>query len=108
MVNTTGQVTKVKFRYMEPFANHFSFCHVVDVHNHLWHGDEAISLEDTLGTHYWPIIIFAFLLVLLEVNMFLAFCLFVGKNYENMPLLMFQYQLAEALIHNEYLNPQAR
>ena len=44
-----GEMKRVNFDYMVPFANHFDFGHAVDDHNNLHH--QLPSLEEMLVTH---------------------------------------------------------
>jgi hypothetical protein len=65
------------FKYMEPFENHYLYRHAVDDHNNLRHSD--ISLEETWVTHRWENIVFAFVLAITEVNVYLAMRFFVWQ-----------------------------
>lgn len=95
---------RVTFKYTEVFSNHFQFRHAVDDHNNLRQGE--ISLEQTWGTHRWPLRIFAFILAVVEVNCYLAFRYFVWtKEAEKYDFIPFRKRLAKALIHNEYIVP---
>jgi hypothetical protein len=47
--NAEGQNVMKKFKYMEPFANHFLYKHCVDDHNNLCHSGK--SIEQTWCTH---------------------------------------------------------
>lgn len=65
----------IKFRYKEPFFNHFQFRDTVDNHNALRHSygiDSTIGIEHTFKTHRWEIRVFCFILALIEVNVYLA------------------------------------
>jgi hypothetical protein len=92
-------VTK-KFKYTEPFANHFLYRHCVDDHNNLGH--TVISIEETCQIHCWFNHVFAFLLAISEVNTFLAFRSFVWDEEDKMELLHFRRLLALALMNNEW------
>lgn len=96
-----GTETKT-FRYTEPYSNHYKFRHAVDDHNNHRHSD--ISLEETWVTHHWENRVFAFLLAITEVNLFLLYRYFIWKEGDNVPLLQFRRQLAKALINNDDLS----
>jgi hypothetical protein len=98
--NAEGQNVTKKFKYTEPFANHFLYRHCVDDHNNLRHS--GISIEQTWRTHRWVNRVFAFLLAISEVNAFLAFRFFIWDSVDKMELLQFRRQLALALINNEW------
>ena len=89
-----------RFKYMEPFANHFLYRHCVDNHNNLRHS--GVSIKETWHTHCWANCVFAFLLLILEVNTFLAFRSFIWDKADKKELLHFRRQLALALINNEW------
>ena len=59
------------FKYTEPFNNHYLYRHAVDDHNNLRHA--GISIEETWLTHRWENRVFAFILLITEVNIFLAY-----------------------------------
>jgi hypothetical protein len=98
--NAAGQNVTKKFKYTEPFANHFLYRHCVDDHNNLRHA--GVSIEETWRTHRWVNRVFAFLLAISEVNTFLAFRSFVWDEEDKMELLHFRRLLALALINNEW------
>lgn len=98
-----GETKTTKFKYKEPFANHYDYRHCVDDHNHIRHGDEGISIEDTWKTTRWEIRVFTFLLAISEVNVYLAFKYFMWKGTTKMTMLQFRRQLAFSLIYNDYL-----
>lgn len=58
------------FKYMEPFANHFDYRHLVDDHNLLRH--MVPSIEETWTTDRWANRVFAYLLATSEINSYLA------------------------------------
>ena len=60
---------KYEFKYLKPYSDHYKYRHMVDDHNNLRHS--ATSFEDTWATHRWPNRVFAFLLAVTEVNIFL-------------------------------------
>ena len=60
---------KNEFKYLKPYSDHYKYRHMVDDHNNLRHS--APSFEDTWATHRWPNRVFAFLLAVTEVNIFL-------------------------------------
>jgi hypothetical protein len=98
--NEAGQNVTTRFKYMEPFANHFLYRHCVDDHNNLRHA--GVSIEETWRTHRWANRVFAFLLAISEVNAFLAFRSFIWDKSGKKELLHFRRQLALALINNEW------
>ena len=59
-----------RFQYMEPFANHFDYRHLVDDHNLLRH--MVPSIEETWTTDRWANRVFAYLLATSEINSYLA------------------------------------
>ena len=94
---------KHQFRYAKPFSDHFKYRHLVDDHNNLRHSSP--SFEDTWVTHRWPNRVFAFLLAVTEVNLYLWLRFKVwSKSNEQAPTLhQFRKQLAFALINNKYI-----
>ena len=66
-----GAAVDITFKYAEPFANHYLFCHYINSRNNLRH--QTPSLEETWKTHCWPYRVFAFLLAVSEVNCYHAF-----------------------------------
>lgn len=106
-----GHMVSKMFKYTEPFANHCLYCHAVDNHNNLCHSVPAI--EETWVTHRWANRVFAFLLVVSEVNVFLFYHFFVRKRCNMKPptLHNFRRKLALALMENSFLagdNPDER
>ena len=93
--------TIATFKYMEPFYNHYKFRHAVDDHNNLRHS--PISLEETWITRRWENRVFAFLLAITEVNMFLVHRYWIWEPNQQQTFLQFCRQLARALIHNEFM-----
>ncbi|KAG7361811.1 transposase IS4 [Nitzschia inconspicua] len=102
--NVDGEVRK--FQYTEPFENHYLYRHAVDDHKNLRHSD--ISLEETWVTHQWENRVFAFILAITEVNVYLAMRFFVWRCGDKPPMtfLEFRRQLAKALIYNEHMTHQ--
>jgi Transposase IS4 len=97
----------LQFKYKEPFANHYLARHAVDDHNNLRQG--KISIEETWRTHRWEFRVFAFILGIIEVNVYNAFRYFVwnkqNKSASPNDFISFRKQLAKAMIYNEYLVP---
>ena len=58
-VGLDGSNKTSRFKYCEPFANHYIYRHSVDDHNNNRHG--VPSIEGTWVTHRWVNIVFAFL-----------------------------------------------
>jgi hypothetical protein len=104
--NAAGENVTKKFKYTEPFANHFLYRHCVDDHNNLRHS--GVSIEETWRTHRWANRVFAFILAISEVNCFLAFRCFIWEKKDKMELLHFRKQLALALIFNEWQGEQTQ
>jgi hypothetical protein len=100
-VLTNGKHECKKFKYTEPFSNHYKYRHAVDDHNNLRHS--VPSIEGTWLTHRWPLRVLAFVLSVSEVNTYLALKYFLWKGNEIMTLHQFRRRLALALIHNEYI-----
>ena len=63
-----------RYRFLAPYDWHYKFCHVVDDHNNLRHA--ILSIEHTITTMHWEICVFSFLLVVSEVNAYLAYWFF--------------------------------
>jgi len=91
----------VTFRYPKPIDWHFRYRHAVDDHNNLRHA--VPSIEGTWLTNRWPIRVFAFLLAITEVNMFLALRFFVWTKEERMELVTFRRKFSGHLINNPWL-----
>lgn len=95
---------KHSFKYTTNFSYHFKYRHMVDDHNNLRHSNP--SFEDTWVTKNWPCRVFAFLLAITEVNVYLYLR---WKNWRllddsDFPTLhQFRKQLAFALIDNHFL-----
>ena len=99
--------TKVSFRYPELVYNHYTFRHAVDDHNN--RRQAPISIERTWSTNWWPNRVFAFLLGVTEVNVYLAMVNIF--KLEKIEQLEFRKLLTFHLIHNSYDNkdiPQQR
>jgi len=94
----------VRFKYAEPFANHFLYRHEVDDHNNLRHA--VPSIEGSWITRRWANRVFAFLLAVNEVNVYLAFKYFVWSAEDCPKLLTFRKNLAWAFIYNDYLDAE--
>ena len=93
-----------KFKYKLPLDCHFRYRHAVDDHNNLRHS--LPSIEDTWVIYLWECQVFAFILAISDVNIFLILRYFVyhGLRWEGMPTLMdFCRKLAWQLINNIYI-----
>ncbi len=86
------------FTYTRPFHWHFCYGHIVDDHNNLRHS--LPSIEDTWRTDRWPARVFAFLLSVSEVNIYLVMRRFVWDDSTTPTYLNFQRMLAWELINN--------
>ena len=92
------------FKYTKNFSFHFRYRHMVDDHNNLRHSTP--SFEDTWKTNRWENRVFAFLLAITEVNIYLYLRWKIWRNVdeENVPTLhQFRKRLAFALIDNQYI-----
>ena len=100
---------RISSKYTKPFDWHFRYRHCVDDHNNLRHS--LPSIEDTWVTQRWENRVFAFLLAISEVNLYLTlkhFC--YTNNYSaNFPkYIPFRRKFAWMLIDNEYLPEHER
>jgi Transposase IS4 len=75
-IMTQGTTENKEFQYPEGIANHYKYRGLVDSHNTKRHA--PISLETTWATKAWTNRVFAFLLAVTEVNVYLA-----SKYYNN-------------------------
>ena len=91
---------KVSFKYPELIFNHYTFRHAVDDHNN--RRQAPISIKRSWSTNWWPNRVFAFILGVTEVNVYLA--LVNIFNCESIEQLEFRKLLAYHLIHNPYGN----
>ena len=91
-------------KYLEVVHNHFQYHHAVDDHNVTWHS--PISIEVVWATKWWPNRVFCFLLLITEVNCFLAESYFTGRNSDSM--LDFWKCLSFKLIQNAYMREEDR
>ncbi len=102
-----GVVESRSFRYPCPIDWHYKFRHAIDVHNNLCHS--LLLIKDTWRTTCWEIRVFAFIIVISEVNAFLAvrfFC-FANGTFPGMPTLCkFRLKLAWQLIQNRWLQEE--
>jgi hypothetical protein len=96
--------TVVHFQYTKPIDLHFCYRHAVDDHNNLRHVQPNIEIEGTWLTTCWPIRVFAFLLAIAEVNMFLALCFFVWSKEDRMELVNFRRKFSGLMIMNPWLH----
>ena len=62
------------FQFPLPYDWHYKYRHAVDDHNNLRHS--LPSVEHTITTTRWEMRVFSFVLAVLEVNAFLAYCFF--------------------------------
>lgn len=93
-----GVPQRLTFNYPEVINNHYKYRHLVDDHNSKRH--QPISLEVTWATSRWECRVFAFLLAVTEVNIFLADNFFFNGAHSCM--LGFRKLFAYALIFNKY------
>lgn len=92
---------RVQFHYTKPFDWHFRYRHAVDDHNNKRH--TLPSIEDTWKTLTWEIRVFAFILAITEVNVYLAKVFFVWSNEERDTYLQFRRKFSFQLINNPYM-----
>ena len=85
-----------RFQYMEPFANHFDYRHLVDDHNLLRH--MVPSIKETWTTDRWANRVFAYLLATSEINSYLAMKHWLWKD-EKETVHYHRKQLALELIN---------
>lgn len=98
---------EVRFRHCGVFVNHCVFRHAVDDHNRLRHAD--LSLECTWKISHWENRVFAFMLAISEVNVFLAMRCFIWKREEQCTnILTLRQMLSGALVFNECLLKRKR
>jgi hypothetical protein len=95
--NSAGETVTQRFKYREPFFNHFKFCHGIDDHNAKRHS--PISIEETWATKWWPNRVFSFLLAVTEVNSKLAHEYFSEDPKQKTSMLDFRQKLAEEMIN---------
>ena len=75
-------VTKSKrFKYTEPFHNHYAYRNCVDNHNNRRQG--TISVEDSFGSRNWSFRVFTFFISLTEINATLAHWYFTLQQKED-------------------------
>lgn len=101
-----GENVTKKFKYTEPFANHFLIRHAIDDHNNLRH--QLPSIEVTWVTHRWAVRVFSFILAISEVNTYLAMKYFIWDTDKICQLHNFRQELAFKLINNEWLNGETK
>lgn len=90
------------FKYPEIVHNHCQYCNAYDNHNAGCM--DLIALEKTWKTIHWPNRVFAFLLVVSEIN-----CWFIlNKILSNKYLLqqIFWHLFAQELINNHYVDEE--
>ena len=92
------------FKYPEVVHNHFQYCHAVHDHNAKRHS--PISMEAVWATKWWPNRVFCFLLLITEVNCFLAESYYTGQKSDSM--LDFWKHLSFELIENAYMRGEER
>jgi len=93
-----GNRCEATFRYPEVVHNHYKYRHFIDDHNAKRH--QPISLEVIWATSRWACRVFAFLLGVTEVNVFLCDNFFFDAQHSCM--LGFRKLFARSLIYNEY------
>ena len=92
------------FKYPEVVHNHFQYHHAVDNHNAKQYS--PISIEVVWATKWWPNRVFCFMLLITEVNCFLAESYFTGQKSDSM--LDFWKRLSFKLIENAYMREEKR
>ena len=95
---------KKTFNNTKNFSYHFTYRHMVDDHNNLRHSTP--TLEDTWITKTWEFRVFAFLLAITEVNLYLyirwqCWRSLDTSDYPN--LHQFRKRLAFSLLDNKYI-----
>ena len=79
--NHDGVTREKTFKYTEVIHNHYKYQHLVDDHNGKRHS--LIRVEVVWGTKWWPNRVFAFILVITEVNCQLAMKHIYGQQYDS-------------------------
>lgn len=98
---TEGGIQKKScFKYNEPFALHFKYFYVVDNHNNIHH--QIPSIKESWQTVHWSHRVFAFLIVVTEIDVYLTMWHFVLEGEEFLSLIYIQHKLAWELINNKY------
>jgi hypothetical protein len=103
-LNDKGESVTKSFFYKQPFSNHLKYRHSCGDHNNNRH--QVPSIEGTWITSRWANRVFSFILVISEVNSFLAFQYFIWKPaglVNHMTLHQFRQKLALKLIYNDFL-----
>ena len=98
-IQDSGTTRKVRFKYPEVCANHYSYRDSVDNHN--GRRMHPIAIEEQWKTQRWPNKVFQFLIAITEVN-----CNLINLAYFGAELLgqvEFRHQLADKLINNPYV-----
>ncbi|KAG7340825.1 transposase IS4 [Nitzschia inconspicua] len=92
-----------RFKYTEPFEDYFLYQDAVHYHSHLRLSN--MSLEETWVTDRWEDRVFAFILAITEVNIYLGLRYFVWQCNNKVPMTFFNFKrkLAMALIHNDHM-----
>jgi Transposase IS4 len=104
---TQGTTEKLEFQYPELISNHYKYRGLVDSHNA--QRQAPISLEETWATKSWSNRVFAFLLAVSEINVYLSYKFFNNnKEKEYKGILEFQKDFAEMLLYKKYLVEEAQ
>ena len=84
-----------KFKYKLPFDWHFCNHHAIDNNNNIRHA--LSSIEDTRMTDWWECQVFAFILAISALNVFLILRYFVyyRLRQEGMPTILEFFQRLE-------------
>ena len=92
--------TTAQFKFTEPYELHYNYRHLVDDHNNLHHA--VPSIEESLPSQRWAMHKFQFVLVVLEVFLYVTYRYFLWAGGSGMTLLEFTRALAWAFIKNPY------
>ena len=88
----------MEFEYPEEISNYYKYRGAVESHNAKRYA--PIGLETSWATEKWGNRVFAFLLVVIEVNLHLRSKYFYNSKEDSM--LQYRKHLAEKLINNKY------
>ena len=78
-----GVTQRKRFKYTEPFHNHYAYRNCVDNHNNRRQG--TISVEDSFAARNWSFRVFTFLVSLTETNAALSYWYFTQQQEDHCP-----------------------
>ena len=93
--------TTIRLKYTEVVGNHFAYRGTVDDHKnskrHVCGTKNGLSLDDSWMTNKWENKVFAFILVITEVNVYLAMQYFTEKDNNQ---LEFWKKISHNMVYN--------